>query len=544
MRIGLPLDGWDLAVVDAAGQPVPQGTVGELIIGGVGLARYLDPDKDAEKYAPMPSLGWTRAYRSGDLVRDDGQGLVFEGRADDQVKLGGRRIELGEVDSALLRLPGVRGAAAAVRRTKAGNALLVGYVQVDATFDASTALVRLRESLPAALVPRVATVGPCPPRPRERWTGTPSRGRCPTSRAAAGGHADLSGTAAWVAELWADVIGATARSGDDDFFDLGGGSLTAAQIVSRLRSRYPETTVADIYEHPTLAELADALDAMAAPTSRTNREVGPTPTKTQVGQLAFTLPLRTITGLRWLTWVAVGNNLAVDLLGSPTSSRCHGLWSSSDGCCSSRPRAAWASPSSVPASCCGGCARAPTRAAAASTCGCGWPNVSPTSAAQSTSPGHPSSSYYARALGAQVGRDVDLHSVPPVTGFLTLGDGCSVEPEVDLTGHWLDGDVLHIGSVDVGAGARIGTRSTLGPDARVGRDAEVAPGSAVHGASRSRSSGPGLPQSVSPTPAGRGPRSARRGARVVRRRTPPRLSASRRCPSSPSPAACSSCSRR
>ncbi len=95
--------------------------------------------------------------------------------------------------------------------------------------------------------------------------------------------------------------------------------------------------------------------------------------------------------------------------------------------------------------------------------------------------GAPLIQLYARALGAQVGRDVDLHSVPPVTGFLRLGDGCSVEPEVDLTGHWLDGDVLHIGSVEIHAGARVGTRSTLGPGARVGVDAEVAPGSAVHG---------------------------------------------------------------
>ena len=135
VRIGLPLDGWDLAVVDAAGEPVPEGATGELIIGGVGLARYLDPAKDAEKYAPMPSLGWERAYRSGDLVVNDPAGLVFGGRADDQVKLGGRRIELGEIDSALLSVPGVVGAAAAVRRSSAGNQLLVGYVATDDTFD-------------------------------------------------------------------------------------------------------------------------------------------------------------------------------------------------------------------------------------------------------------------------------------------------------------------------------------------------------------------------------------------------------------------------
>ena len=106
VRIGLPLDGWDLAVVDAEGSPVGEGETGELIIGGVGLARYLDEDKDAEKYAPMPTLGWARAYRSGDLVVSEAAGLRFGGRADDQIKIGGRRIELGEIDSALLGLPG------------------------------------------------------------------------------------------------------------------------------------------------------------------------------------------------------------------------------------------------------------------------------------------------------------------------------------------------------------------------------------------------------------------------------------------------------
>ena len=92
VSIGLPLDGWDLAVVDAEGHRVAPGEQGELIIGGVGLARYLDPAKDAEKYAPMPTLGWDRAYRSGDLVRYEEDGLIFVGRADDQVKVGGRRV--------------------------------------------------------------------------------------------------------------------------------------------------------------------------------------------------------------------------------------------------------------------------------------------------------------------------------------------------------------------------------------------------------------------------------------------------------------------
>src|SRR4029450_11967410 len=100
VSVGLPRPGWDLAVVDKDGAPVAVGEVGELLIGGVGLARYLDPEKDAEKYAPLPTLGWNRAYRSGDLVRLEADGLYFQGRADDLVKVGGRRIELGEVDIA------------------------------------------------------------------------------------------------------------------------------------------------------------------------------------------------------------------------------------------------------------------------------------------------------------------------------------------------------------------------------------------------------------------------------------------------------------
>jgi amino acid adenylation domain-containing protein len=129
--IGLPLDGWSLAVVDpkdSLGIPVHWGEVGELVIGGVGLGRYLDPVKDTEKYMPLPGLGWTRGYRTGDLVRALPDGLRFVGRADDQVKLGGRRIELGEIDAAVLALPSVAMAATVVRRTAGGIDFLVSYV--------------------------------------------------------------------------------------------------------------------------------------------------------------------------------------------------------------------------------------------------------------------------------------------------------------------------------------------------------------------------------------------------------------------------------
>ena len=93
VTIGWPLDGWEVAIVDEAGEPVALGETGELIIGGVGLGRYLDPLLDAERYAALPSLHWERAYRSGDLVRETVHGLDFVGRRDQQVKLAGRRLE-------------------------------------------------------------------------------------------------------------------------------------------------------------------------------------------------------------------------------------------------------------------------------------------------------------------------------------------------------------------------------------------------------------------------------------------------------------------
>jgi non-ribosomal peptide synthetase-like protein len=95
--------------------------------------------------------------------------------------------------------------------------------------------------------------------------------------------------------------------------------------------------------------------------------------------------------------------------------------------------------------------------------------------------GAPWITLFARALGADLGRGVDLHSLPPATGMLTLGDGASIEPEVDLAGYWLDGDRLHLGPLHVGAGATVGSRSTLLPGAWVGDGAEIEPGSAVVG---------------------------------------------------------------
>ncbi len=309
VRIGLPLPGWDLAVVDKDGHPVADGEIGELVIGGVGLARYLDEAKDAEKYAPMPTLGWQRAYRSGDLVRLESEGLVFCGRADDQVKVGGRRIELGEVDSALVHLPGVIGGAAAVRRTAAGTPVLVGYVaSASPDFDMAAARALLAEQLPAALVPRLVLVDELP----TRTSGKVDRDALPWPPPGGDNEqaSDLSGTASWLATLWRDLLGAAVDGPEADFFALGGGSLAAAQLVAALRERYPQVTVADLYDHPRLGSLAGFLDELEKPPDVVERRVRPTPRLAQVAQVALSIPLATLAALQWVTWLALGNNVA------------------------------------------------------------------------------------------------------------------------------------------------------------------------------------------------------------------------------------------
>ena len=303
-------------MVDKDSVPVGIGEVGELVIGGVGLARYLDPDKDAEKYAEMPTLGWSRAYRSGDLVRLEPDGLYFVGRADDQVKVGGRRIELGEVDAALVNLPGVSGGAAAVRRTASGTPLLVGYVaSADPTFDIAGARTALAETLPAALVPRLVLVDELP----TRTSGKVDRDALPwpPPGKSAEEEPDLGGTMGWLAGLWRDVLAAPVDGPEADFHVLGGGSLSAAQLVAAMRQRYPQVTVADLYDHPRLGSLAGYLDELDPPPAVETRVVKPTPRLTQAVQVALSLPLATLTGLQWVVWLALLNNVVAQLRPMP-----------------------------------------------------------------------------------------------------------------------------------------------------------------------------------------------------------------------------------
>ncbi len=410
-------------------------------------------------------------------MRYEPEGLVFQGRADDQVKLGGRRIELGEVDAALQGLDGVAGGAAVVQRTPAGNQVLVGYVApvAGATIDTAAANDRLRQELPAALVPLLAVVDALP----TRTSGKVDRAALPWPLPGATETALLPDTVAWIAERWAAILGVPVTSVDDDFFAHGGGSLTAAQLVSAIRERFPTTTVADVYDHPRIGALAEALDD-AGPVAAARRPVRPVPPATGLLLTVLGLPVQVLRGLRVTTWTALASSvlhatafpalpslpwwalvLALALFVTPVGKMALTV-------VLARLVLLGVRPGDHPR---GGSVHVRVWLAERIAEAVDGPSTS----------GAPWISYYARALGARIGQGVDLHTLPPVTGMLTIGKHASIEPEVDLAGHWVDGDVFRLGRVRVDADAVVHSRSTLMPGAHVGAGAEVEAGSAVSG---------------------------------------------------------------
>ncbi|MEU5125271.1 Pls/PosA family non-ribosomal peptide synthetase [Streptomyces mobaraensis] len=483
VRIGLPLDGWELAVVDQDGEPVPYGAEGELVIAGVGVGRYLDPAKDADRFRPCQALGSDRAYRTGDLVRADEEGLVFAGRADDQVKLGGRRIELGEIDAALGELPDVHGAAAAVRTTPSGSQLLVGYLVTAPGFDATAARARLTERLPAALVPVLAEVGELP----TRTSGKVDRDALPwplptTGGAAPGAGEELHGTAARLADLWEELLGV--RPGpDSDFVTMGGTSLTAARMASALREHHPGVSVAGLYRHTVLRDMAAHIDALDTPVEDTGprRTVRPLRRRTGAAQILVQTVLYGVQGLRLLTGLAVADNL----LGvfAPQVWAPYTAWwlvavawvllfsapgRFAIGALAARVLTRGVTPGAHPR---GGRVHLRLWAAERTVAAFGVPSLM----------GTPWARWYARALGCAAGRNVSLHAMPPVTGLAEFGDGASVEPEADIAGWWIDGETLHVGPVRLGADSRAGHRSMLMPGSSLGDGAELAPGACLDG---------------------------------------------------------------
>lgn len=270
--MGRPIANVRLYVLDARMQPVPPGVAGELYIGGVAVARgYLNrPELTAERFVrdPFTSDANARLYRTGDVVRQDADGVIeYIGRTDHQVKIQGVRIECGEIESVLAEHERVRECLVSAAEISPGERRLVAYVVPHGGRDAvDDHALRdfLRTRLPEVLVPaafvRLDTFPltssgktdrralPTPvfgaeaPRPAYRTPRTP--------------------TEVMLARLWADALGVERVGAYDDFFTLGGNSLAAARIAGRLRALLGVTIpIRAIFEHPTIAQLAPVVAA-------------------------------------------------------------------------------------------------------------------------------------------------------------------------------------------------------------------------------------------------------------------------------------------
>ena len=265
VSIGRPVNGTRVHVLDRELQPVPFGVPGELYIGGDGLARCYAgrPDLTAERFVPSPLPGppGERLYRTGDLVRPRVSGeLEFLGRLDFQVKVRGFRIELGEIEAALGEHPGVRQCAAVVRQDARGEKRLVAFAAAAAATSAEELRAFLAARLPAYMVPSSFVLLPALPLTSH---GKVDRRALPAPDDGEGRDftAPRNPTETLLAALWSEILGVERIGVHDNFFAVGGHSLRAVQLASRLRRAFGvELEVQALFAAPTLADLAAAVE--------------------------------------------------------------------------------------------------------------------------------------------------------------------------------------------------------------------------------------------------------------------------------------------
>lgn len=269
--IGRAIDNVEIHIVDEQLKPVPNGTPGELLIGGAGVGRgYLDPRQTSERFLadPFSSVAGARLYRTGDLVRmrPDGQ-IAFLGRIDQQIKLRGYRIEPVEITSVLDRHPHVASSLVTAYSIDSGEKRLVAYIVPAPAARVNVAELRkfLSESLPDYMLPSTfVKLDRLPtsehgkvdlaalPEPTAENVLDDDRFEAPQSE-----------IEQWLAGFLGGLIGVARVSRDDNFFNLGGHSLMGAQLIAKVHQTFGvELSLRRLFDHPTVREISSEIESL------------------------------------------------------------------------------------------------------------------------------------------------------------------------------------------------------------------------------------------------------------------------------------------
>jgi amino acid adenylation domain-containing protein/non-ribosomal peptide synthase protein (TIGR01720 family) len=282
--VGQPIWNTRAHILDAWLRPVPDGLAGELYIAGAGLARgYLDrPALSAGRFVANPFDDGSRMYRTGDLVmrRPDGN-LEFLGRTDDQVKIRGYRVEPGDVETVLAAHPHVAQAAVIARPdpTTSGSHQLIAYVVATSAQTAEAELItelrsHLKATLPAYMVPSAMARVDALPLTDNGKLDVRALPEVDPATQHQRSRAPESAEEQTLCELFADVLELPAVGADDDFFDLGGHSLLSIRLINRIRAALgAELSLRDVFDAPTVAELAVLVGAQPASSRRARPEL-------------------------------------------------------------------------------------------------------------------------------------------------------------------------------------------------------------------------------------------------------------------------------
>ena len=272
LTIGRPIANTQIYLLDSHQNPVPIGAVGELYVGGVGLARgyHHRPELTAERFVPHPfsEEAGARLYRTGDLARYAADGNIhFLGRMDHQVKIRGYRIEPGEIEAALEEHPAVRQAVVLAREDRPGENRLVAYAVRKPGQSATVRELRdfIKQRLPDYMVPAsFVFLDRLPLTPNgkvdRKALPAPEPGRSGLERGFVAPRTPIEEV---LASIWAEVLKRDGVGVQDNFFELGGHSLLATRMMSRVREAFQvEVPLRSLFEAPTVAGLAEAIEVL------------------------------------------------------------------------------------------------------------------------------------------------------------------------------------------------------------------------------------------------------------------------------------------